>query len=334
MTVNKQWLLAARPQGRGLLDTDFELVETVPRSPSAGEALVETLYFGFDPAQKGWMENLGGYVAPTVVGEPMRGSAIGRIIESAADQFEVGDLVVGEMNWETHPTVKVGGLIKIADDDHVTANLSVLGITGMTAYFGLLDIGQPRAGDTVVVSGAAGATGSLVGQIAKLSGCRTIGIAGGAEKCRWLCDEVGYDVAIDYKNDQVKDQLKQHCNQSIDVFYDNVGGDILNAALGNINMHARVVICGGISRYETGSLPKGPENYFNLIFKRATMQGFIVLDYSAQFALAQTRIKQWISDEKLVYKEDIQHGFENIPRTLMRLFTGENFGKQLLKVSG
>jgi NADPH-dependent curcumin reductase CurA len=334
MTINQQWLLAKRPTGRAIDNSDFELSEIQPRRPDETEVLVKALYFSFDPAQKGWMENLGGYVAPTVIGQPMRGSGIGQVIESGTPDFEPGDIVKGMFHWQTHPTLSAKELIKIEDDEHKTAHLSVLGVTGMTAYFGLLNIGQPKSGDTVVVSGAAGATGSIVGQIANLQGCRTIGIAGGKDKCQWLIDEVGYAAAIDYKKDDVQAQLAKHCPESIDVFYDNVGGEILNHALSEINMGARVVICGGISRYAVGTKPTGPENYFNLIFKRARMEGFIVIDYEAEFPKAKTQLKQWITEGKIVYKEDIQHGFENMPITLMRLFKGQNFGKQLLKVAG
>jgi NADPH-dependent curcumin reductase CurA len=214
----------------------------------------------------------------------------------------------------------------------LAANLGALGTTGMTAYFGLLKHGRPQPGDTVVVSGAAGATGSMVGQIAKIAGCRTIGIAGGPEKCKWLIDDVGYDVAIDYKNDDVRAKLKEYCAQSINVFYDNVGGKILNDALAHIAMHARVAICGGISRYEQGNMPAGPENYFNLIFKRASMTGFIVSDYESEFPEAQKRMRQWIKEGRITFKEDVQEGFDNIPVTLRRLFAGQNFGKQMLRL--
>ena len=333
MPQNQQWRIATRPTGRGLLKSDFSWHKVPLQKPKKSECLLKTLYLDFNPAQKGWMENVGGYLAPTEIGDVMPGSGIGQVIESSADGFKKGDIVMGSFGWQTHPVIKAAALTKIENDEMITAYLSVLGVTGVTAYFGLLDIGQPKAGDTVVVSGAAGATGSIVGQIAKLSGCRTIGIAGGPKKCKWLIDEVGYDAAIDYKNENVQERLETLCNQSVNVFFDNVGGDILNDVLAHIDMKARVVICGGISRYETGAYPKGPDNYFNLIFKRAKMEGFIVLDYMSEFPLARTRLKSWIKSGQLVYKEDIQTGFENAPTTLMRLFSGQNFGKQLLKVA-
>ncbi|MFZ4071812.1 MAG: zinc-binding dehydrogenase, partial [Caulobacterales bacterium] len=203
---------------------------------------------------------------------------------------------------------------------------------GMTAYFGFLRVGKPQPGDTVVVSGAAGATGSVVGQIARIMGCRVIGLAGGKEKCDWIVSECGYDAAIDYKSEDVRARLTQLCPNGIDVVFDNVGGAILDHMLSKIALHARVVICGGISRYTVGKMPAGPQNYFNLIFMRATMQGFIVLDWMSEYPMARRRMTDWLNAGRIAYKEDIQAGFENTPRTLMRLFQGENFGKQLLKL--
>lgn len=332
MTDNRQWLINGRPRGRGLVDDDFKKVITPVPEVAEGHVLVKNEILGFDPALKGWMENIGGYVAPTEIGEVMRGSGIGEVIESRHPDFAKGDKVMGMLRWQDYAHIDGREIQKIENDDLLTANLGALGTTGLTAYFGLLKHGRPQPGDTVVVSGAAGATGSMVGQIARIAGCRTIGIAGGEEKCAWLTGDVGYDHAIDYKNDDVRAKLKELCNQSINVFYDNVGGKILNDALAHIAMNARVAICGGISRYETGNLPAGPENYFNLIFKRASMSGFIVSDYASDFPEARKRIRQWIKEGKITYKEDIQEGFDNIPDTLKRLFAGQNFGKQMLRL--
>lgn len=331
-TVNRQWLIADRPLGRPLKDSDFRFHEAAVRDPGEGEVVVRHSHLSFDPAQKGWMENVGGYVAPTEIGEVMPGSGLGEVVASNSPLFKVGDKAMGRTGWADYVTVNAKELTKLDDDDLLTANLSVLGTTGMTAFFGLYKIGKPFPGDTLVVTGAAGATGSVVGQIGKLSGCRVVGVAGGEAKCRWLVDELGYDAAIDYKAGDIRGEVKQHCPDGIDVLWDNVGGPIFNTLLGHIALHARVVVCGGISRYEVGQMPAGPENYFNLIFKRATMSGFIVSDWVGEFAWARARMKQWVRSGKLLYKEDVQYGFENAPRTFMRLFQGENFGKQMLKI--
>lgn len=331
-TTTRQWLLNGHPRGRGIEDGDFKLVETDLASPQAGEMVLATRYLGFDPAQKGWMENIADYVAPMNIGDVMRGSGICEVVESNGGKFAVGDLVFGTTGW-TESLIHDGeGLTKVETGLSPTAVLSVLGTTGLTAYCGLFKVGRPVAGDTVLVSGAAGATGSIVGQLAKIAGCRAVGIAGGPEKCDWLVKEAGYDAAIDYKADNVKGQIKEHCPRGVDVIYDNVGGSILNGMLANIATGARVVICGGISRYETGSLPAGPENYFNLVFRRASMAGFIVLDWANEFPGIRKRLEGFVQDGRLKYQEDIQHGFENAPETLQRLFTGKNRGKQMLKL--
>jgi NADPH-dependent curcumin reductase CurA len=331
--VNRQWLINGRPNGRGLEDSDFKWVETAPRDPGEGEVLVRTLTLSFDPAQKGWMENIANYVAPTEIGEVMRGSGVGEVVASKASHIAVGDKVTGMLGWQDYATLAAKDLNKVADDDLLTANLGVLGTTGMTAFFGLNKIGKPFAGDTLVITGAAGATGSVVGQIGKIAGCRVIGVAGGEAKCKWLVDDLGFDAAVDYKAGGVRQQLKALAPKGIDVLWDNVGGVVFNDLLSQLALHARVVVCGGISRYELGQMPAGPENYFNLIFQRATMEGFIVLDWASQFPWARERLAGWIRDGRLRYKEDVQHGLENAPRTLMRLFAGENFGKQLLRVA-
>ena len=330
--VNRQWLINGRPVGRGLLDDDFKWVESTPRQPGEGEVLIRVSHLGFDPAQKGWMENIANYVAPTEIGDVMRGSGIGEVVASNAPGFKPGDKVSSQPGWQDYATLPAKDLTKIEDDDLLTANLGILGTTGMTALFGLNKIGKPFPGDTLVVTGAAGATGSVVGQIGKIAGCRVVGVAGGPEKCQWLVDELGFDAAVDYKAGDIRGQMAEHVPGGIDVLWDNVGGKLFNGMLANLALHARVVVCGGISRYEVGKMPTGPENYFNLIFQRASMQGFIVLDYMSEYPWAQARMKAWIREGKVRYKEDIQHGLENAPRTLMRLFAGENFGKQLLKL--
>lgn len=331
-TTTRQWLLNGHPRGRGIEDGDFKLVETQLADPGEGEVLLKTQYLGFDPAQKGWMENIADYVAPMDIGDVMRGSGICEVVASHNPKFAVGDLVFGSTGWSEYVISDGSGLTAIKTEISPTAVLSVLGTTGMTAYCGLFKIGKPVAGDTVLVSGAAGATGSIVGQLAKIAGCRAVGIAGGPEKCKWLVEEAGYDAAIDYKAGNVKAQIKELCPKGVDVIFDNVGGVILDDMLANIATGARVVICGGISRYESGGTPVGPGNYFNLIFRRASMAGFIVIDWMDEFPGIRKRIEGFIQDGSLKYQEDIQEGFENAPETLKRLFVGKNRGKQMLKL--
>lgn len=332
MTTTRQWLIAGRPRGRPVEDSDFELVTVDLPPPGPGQMLLKTQYLGFDPAQKGWMENIADYVAPTEIGEVMRGSAVSEVIESNGGAFPVGTMVIGSTGWTEYHLSDGTGLVPCDPALPPTAMMSVLGTTGMTAYCGLFKIGKPVAGDTVLVSGAAGATGSIVGQLARLAGCRVVGIAGGPDKCAWLVEEAGYDAAIDYKAGGLKAAVKQHCPQGVDVIFDNVGGAILDDMLAHIATNARVVICGGISRYETGSMPAGPQNYFNLIFRRATMTGFIVLDWAAEFPQIRKRLAGFVKEGRLAYREDIQHGFENAPEAMQRLFSGANRGKQMLKL--
>ena len=329
----RQFTLAAHPNGRPLKDGDWELKEAELPPVGDGEMLLKVHWLGFDPAQKGWMENVADYVAPMAIGEVMRGSGIAEVVESRTPKFQKGDMVVGLTGWTEYLVAGPGGFEKADPGLPPTAMLSVLGTTGMTAYCGLFKLGEPVAGDTVVISGAAGATGQVAGQLAKIAGCRAVGIAGGPEKCAWLTEEAGYDAAVDYKNGDVRAGLREHCPDGIDVVFDNVGGPILNEMLGQIATNARVVICGGISRYELGKMPAGPENYFNLVFRRATMRGFIVLDWAAEFPAIRERLVKFVDEGRLTYRIDEQQGFENAPQTLMRLFSGANRGKQVLKVA-
>ena len=332
MTQTRQWLLNGHPRGRRIADDDLKLASVDLPEPNSGEMLLKTLYLGFDPAQKGWMENIADYVAPMAIGDVMRGSGITQVVKSNGGKFAEGTLLAGSTGWSEYLVHSGAELTPTETALSPTAMLSVLGTTGVTAYCGLFKIGQPVAGDVVLVSGAAGATGSIVGQLAKIAGCTTIGIAGGAEKCAWLVDEAGYDHAIDYKGGNICDQIKAIAPGGVNVIFDNVGGTILNDMLSCIATNARIVICGGISRYETGSLPAGPENYFNLVFRRARMEGFIVLDWMNEFPAIRKRLAAWVKDGRLAYREDIQEGFENAPATLQRLFDGANKGKQLLKL--
>ena len=332
MTDTRQWLLNDHPRGRPIADGDLKLVNTTLPAPSAGEMLLKTHYLAFDPAQKGWMENVADYVAPMAIGDVMRGSGITEVVESNGGRFAVGTMLAGSSGWAEHLIHNGDGLNQVAPELPPTAMLSILGTTGMTAWCGLFKVGKPVAGDVVLVSGAAGATGSIVGQLAKIAGCTVIGIAGGAEKCAWLVEEAGYDHAIDYKAGPIRDQIKALAPNGVNVIFDNVGGKILNDMLSQIATGARVVICGGISRYETGTLPAGPENYFNLVFRRARMEGFIVIDWISEFPAIRKRMVDLIKQGRLTYREDIQTGFENAPATLQRLFSGANKGKQLLKL--
>jgi NADPH-dependent curcumin reductase CurA len=328
----RQWLLNGHPRGRPIEDNDLVLVTRELGEPGPGEMLLKTRWLGFDPAQKGWMENVADYVAPMAIGDVMRGSAILEVVSSNNGPFAPGALLAGTSVWSEYVLSDGKALTPVEPTLPPTAMLSVLGTTGVTAWCGLFKIGQPVAGDTVLVSGAAGATGSIVGQLARIAGCRTIGIAGGAEKCSWLVEEAGYDHAIDYKSADVRASIRELAPGGVNVIFDNVGGRILNDMLGQIATGARVAICGGISRYETGTLPAGPQNYFNLVFRRARMEGFIVLDWASEFPAIRKRLAQFIADGRLKYREDVQHGFENAPQTLQRLFSGANRGKQLLEL--
>jgi len=332
MPISRQWLLNAHPRGRPVTANDFRLVSRDIAGPAEGQLLLCTRYLGFDPAQKGWMENIADYVAPMAIGDVMRGSAISEVVESRHADFAPGDLVIGTTGWTEWHRSDGSGLDKVTTALPPTAALSILGTTGLTAWCGLFKSGKPRPGDTVLVSGAAGATGSIVGQLARVAGARAVGIAGGPEKCRWLIEEAGFDAAIDYRDAELADRIREHCPDGADVVFDNVGGAVLDAMLGGIATGARVVLCGGISRHEAGGLPQGPRNYFNLVFRRASMAGFIVLDSADDFPAIRARLERLVLSGRLSYREDIQEGFGNAPATLMRLFSGQNRGKQLLKL--
>ncbi len=335
--VQRQWLIARRPVGRPLEDADFELAPAPVRAPQAGEVRLRTLYLSFDPAQKSWMENAAGYMEPVEIGGVMPGWGVGLVAESAHAEFHPGDLAYGLIGWSEQPTLPAAGLVKVPAGVPANAALSMLGITGRTAYLGLMKVGRPVAGDTLVISGAAGATGSLVGQIGKLAGCRVIGIAGGAEKCALLVDKLGFDAAIDYREGRVRSRLRELAPHGVDIFFDNVGGEVLNDVLARLAPRARVVICGAIARYNfdprSAEMPEGPRNYFNLVFTGATIQGFLTDHYERDFAEADRRLIDWLRTGRITPLEDVQVGFENAPAALRRLFEGRNLGKQMLKLS-
>jgi NADPH-dependent curcumin reductase CurA len=334
--MNRQWLLAARPQGM-VKESDFQYHEAPLPDLEDGQFLVRSCYIAFEPAMRGWMDDRPSYIPPIQIGEVMRAVTTGQVIASKHPGYQPGDCVQGGFGWQEYAvTTGKGGLMpasKIPAGASLTAPLGVLGITGLTAYFGVLDIGQPKGGETCVVSGAAGATGSIAGQIAKIKGCRVIGIAGGPDKCAWLTNEAHFDAAIDYKSEDVAARLRELCPGGIHIFFDNVGGEILDAALAQIAMKARIVLCGGISRYNDEELQPGPTNYFNLILQRARMEGFILVDYYPRFAEGVQELSGWLDSGQLVHQEDIQDGFANAPRTFLRLFEGKNLGKQLLKIA-
>lgn len=333
---NRQWLLAARPQGM-IKESDFKWNETVVPAVKDGEILVRNLAFSFDPTQRGWM-SMDSYIPAIPLGQVMRASTIGQIVESKKQGFAKGDLVQGLFGWEDYTVTDGAGLFSLEKfpkgTDPLEA-LSVLGITGLTAYFGTLAVGLPKAGETFVVSGAAGATGSVAGMIAKIKGCRVIGIAGGKQKCDWLIKEAGFDGAIDYKNENVGEALTKLCPRGIDVYFDNVGGEILEQVLERLAFRARVVLCGAISQYNeaAGVAAHPPRNYFRLIFHGARMEGFLVFHYAQQYPEARAELAKWLAEGKIKNQLDLQRGLENAPKTIIRLFTGANFGKQLLSLA-
>jgi len=329
--TNRQVRLAARPQGLPK-QSDWKFTEEAVREPVDGELLVEVSHISLDPAMRGWMNDAKSYIRPVGIDEVMRAGGAGKVIASRHPDFKAGDLVAGSFGVQKYAISDGKGVRKVDTRfAPLSTYLGALGMPGMTAYFGLLDIGKPKTGETVVVSGAAGAVGSVVGQIAKIKGCRAVGIAGGAEKCAYLTQKLGFDAAIDYKAEDVKAALKAHCPDGIHVYFDNVGGDILEAALTRIALHARIVICGAISQYNNTTPVKGPANYLSLLVNRASMTGMVVFDYADRYAEGGREMAQWIAQGKLVAKEDVvQGGIDAFPETLLKLFKGENFGKLVL----
>ncbi len=330
--TNRQWRLAARPNGLPVID-DWEFrTEAVPE-PADGQMVVRVLLISLDPAMRGWMNDRRSYLPPVGIGEVMRAGGAGRVIASRHPGFSAGDHVTGTFGVQEYAVSDGTGVTRVAvDTAPLTKYLSVLGMPGMTAYFGLLEIGRPAPGDTVVVSAAAGAVGQAVGQIAKIKGCRVVGIAGGADKCRFIVDDLGYDAAIDYKNEDVRTALREQCPKRVNVYFDNVGGEILDAVLATLARHARIVICGSISQYNNQGPMRGPANYMALLVDRARMEGFLVFDYAARYAEAATEMAGWMAAGQLRSVEDVVTGIEHFPETLLRLYRGENFGKLILSV--
>jgi NADPH-dependent curcumin reductase CurA len=330
--MNKQILLAKRPVGI-VQEDDFQFREAAIPEIKDGEVLIQHHYISLDPAMRGWMNSARSYIEPVQIGEVMRAGTIGEVIEAKNHpNFKKGDVLSGWGGVQQYSATDGKGYYKV---DPTLASMPVyigtLGMPGMTAYFGILEVGKIKEGDVVVISGAAGAVGSIVGQIAKIKGCKVVGIAGGADKCAYLKDELGFDETIDYKAGNLRKDLKTACPDGVDVYFDNVGGEILDTVLTRLRMHARVVICGAISQYNATEM-KGPANYMSLLVNRATMQGMVVFDYSKKYGEAAANMGKWMAEGKLKSKEDIYEGIENFFPTFQRLFSGEKLGKLILKV--
>ena len=337
---NHQIRLASRPVGLPTAANWQSTTEAVV-GPATGGVLLKTLALSLDPAMRGWMNEGKSYIPPVALGEVMRAGGVGRVIASEHPGFAVGDRVSAGFGVQQYLSLapadfKRAGLVKIdLGLGTLTQWLNVLGMPGMTGYFGLMDVGQPKAGETLVVSGAAGAVGQTVGQVAKIRGCRVVGIAGGQAKCDWVVKELGFDACIDYKAgpSAVRDGLKAHCPSGVDIYFDNVGGDILDTVLARINRRARIVICGAISQYNNTTPVQGPKNYLSLLVNRARMEGIVVFDYAERYHLAVAEMAGYLKDGRMTSREDVVTGLDNFPAALTRLFTGENFGKLVLQVA-
>lgn len=330
--TNRQWILASRPEGKPTED-DFELVESETPEPDANEVLVRTRYLSVDPYMRGRMREGDSYAEAWEVGEVMSAGVVGEVEASNHDAFEAGDIVAGNLQWAER-SLALGSELTPVDPDlaPISTALGVLGMPGRTAYFGTLEVAEPRPGDTMVVSGAAGAVGSVVGQIARMAGARVVGIAGSERKCDWLTDDLGFDAAVNYKKEDVREALSEACPEGIDVYFDNVGGEITDAVFANLNVDARVAVCGQIALYNAEELPTGPRKLTTLIEKRARVEGLLVSDFAPRFGAATERLGQWVSEGELRYEETITEGFENAPAAFIGLFEGENVGKQLVEL--
>jgi NADPH-dependent curcumin reductase CurA len=336
--TNRQIRLKTRPSGQPTRD-GWEFTTEPVVGPGDGGVLVKTLAISLDPAMRGWMNEGKSYIAPVAIGEVMRAGGIGEVIASKNLAFAVGDVVSCTPGVQAYclvpaDQIKRNGLFRI-DTRLGTVNqwLNVLGMPGMTGYFGLMDVGMPQPGETLVVSGAAGAVGQTVGQLAKIKGCRVVGIAGGPAKCNWVVKEFGFDACIDYKAGDVKAALKKACPKGVDIYFDNVGGDILDAVLTRINRKARIIICGAISQYNNTTPVKGPANYLSLLVNRARMEGIVVFDYAERFPVAVAELAGYLKDGRMKSREDVVTGLDTFPEALLKLFNGQNFGKLVLQVA-
>jgi hypothetical protein len=338
--TNHQFRLASRPVGLPTRDNWNATTEAVAE-PEDGGVVLQTLALSLDPAMRGWMNEGRSYIPPVGIGEVMRAGGVGRVIASKSPHYQVGEMVSAGFGVQEYLRLgaaefKRAGLVKIdLRVGSLTQWLNVLGMPGMTGYFGLMDVGQPQAGETLVVSGAAGAVGQTVGQVAKIKGCRVVGIAGGQAKCDWVVKELGFDACIDYKAGPaaVRDGLKTHCPNGVDIYFDNVGGEILDTVLARINRKARIIICGAISQYNATTAIAGPKNYLSLLVNRARMEGIVVFDYADRYHLAVAEMSAYLQEGRMKSKEDVVQGIEQFPEALLKLFSGENFGKLVLQVA-
>lgn len=326
-------MLAQRPRGLPG-DECFRIDEVAVPTPDEGQALVRVEYVSCDPTQRGWISH-DSYLPAVAIGDVVRSGAAGVVVESRSDAFPVGTNVFGMLGWQEHAVIGPGtgvDVMAIPPGLALTDALSVYGITGLTAYFGVFDVAEAKDGETFVVSGAAGGVGSIAGQLAKIAGCRVVGIAGAAEKCRWVVDELGFDACIDYRTDDVDARLRELCPDGVDVYFDNVGGDILDIVLGQVRDHARVAACGSISRYNDEELAPGPRNFANVVPRRVKIQGFLLLDYTERFLEAILQLAQWVEEGRLLSRVDVTDGLEHAPAALRKLFTGGNIGKVVVRV--
>jgi NADPH:quinone reductase len=327
---NKEIRLASRPTGMPTLD-NFKIADT--DTPNSGDVLVRTLYISVDPYLRGRMREGRSYIAPFEVGQVIESGVVGEVVESRSAEFKPGDIVTGMLGWRLYNSANAGSLRNVPAGAPISTALGVLGVPGLTAYFGLLDIGQPNEGETVAVSGAAGAVGMTVCQIARIKGCRVVGVAGSDEKNRYLKQELGVDASINYKDGDIRGAMKEACPNGIDVYFDNVGGEVSDAVMPLLNHGARVIICGQISFYNLDRPDVGPRAQPYLLISSALMKGFIITDYARRFSEGVTQLARWLSEGKLKYAETVAEGFENTPRAFIGLFKGENLGKQIVKVS-
>lgn len=330
--MNKQLLFVKRPKGAADASTWSLVTNPIP-DIEEGQLLVKQHYVSLDPAMRGWMNEGKSYIAPMEIGSVMRAGSVGEVIASKNPKFEIGQFVAGTGGVQQYAVTDGKGFYPVDPKlAPLPMYIGTLGMPGMTAYFGITEVAKLKEGETVLVSGAAGAVGSIVGQIAKIKGCQVVGIAGGPDKCHYVVEELGFDACIDYKNENVATRFKEECPKGIDIYFDNVGGEILDIALTRLRRHARIVICGAISQYNNTTKVKGPSNYLSLLVNRASMTGMVVFDYADRYQEGAQILGTWLAEGKLKSREDVYEGIENFPETYNRLFSGEKMGKLVLKV--